>query len=259
MRRAILAMFALAALAFATGQRAEAAETIGIVIMHGKDAKPAHIGIASLARALAGAGFLVDEPDMPWAERRGYDVDYEQAMTEIDTAVARLKARGATIIVVAGHSLGANAAIGYGARRPGLKAVVALAPGHSIDAPSMRPKFAESVAKAKAMVAAGRGEESETFTDGNHGTLFQRQVRARIYLSYFDPEGPAATARNASRLSAPLLWVVGERDPLSKLGPDYAFAKAPANPRNRFASVEADHMGTPAAAAELVIAWLKGL
>ncbi|MEI7610857.1 MAG: alpha/beta hydrolase [Rhodospirillaceae bacterium] len=259
MRRIALALAALAVFALAAVPRAAAAETIGIVMMHGKDAKPNHIAVASLSRTLAGSGFLVDEPDLPWAEARGYDVDYEQAMAEIDAAVARLKARGATSIVVAGHSLGANAAIGYGARRKGLKAVVALAPGHSIDHPKLRAILADSVAKAKAMVAAGRGEDSESFTDGNHGRSFERHVRARIYLSYFDPEGPAAMARNAAKLSAPLLMVVGERDPLAKLGPDYAFAKAPANPKSRYVSVDADHMGTPAAAGDLVLAWLKGL
>ena len=257
MRRIVLALAALAVFVLAAGPQAAAAETIGVVMMHGKDAKPNHVAVASLSRYLAGS-FLVDEPDMPWAEARGYDVDYEQAMAEIDAAVARLKARGATAIVIAGHSLGANAAIGYGARHKDLKAVVALAPGHSIDHPRLRAIFADSVAKAKAMVAAGRGEERETFTDGNHGRTFERHVRARIYLSYFDPEGPAAMARNAAKLSAPLLMVVGERDPLAKLGPDYAFAKAPANPKSRYVSVEADHMGTPAAAGDLVLAWLKG-
>ena len=257
MRRVFLALIALAALALAAGPAA-AAETVGVVVMHGKDAKPPYPAIDGFARRLADAGFLVDEPEMPWAGRRGYDVDYEQAMTEIDAAAARLKARGATAIVICGHSLGGNAAIGYGARRPGLKAVVALAPGHTVDG-SMRERVASSVARAREMVAAGRGEESDSFEDHNHGVAFHRQVRARIYLSFFAPDGPAAMARNASHLGAPLLMVVGEQDPLSKIGPDYAFNKAPANPHSRYVSVGADHMGTPAAAADLVIAWLKGL
>ena len=258
-RRLVLTLIALAALGFAAGPGAAAAETVGVVVMHGKDAKPSHPGVAPLARALASSGFLVDEPDLPWAERRGYDVDYERAMTEIDAAVARLKARGATAIVVAGHSLGANAAIGYGARRQGLKAVVALAPGHVVDTPAMREQFAESVARARALVAAGQGEESESFADRNGGVTFQRHVRARVYLSYFDPEGPAAMSLNAAKESAPVLWVVGARDALAKLGPGYVFAKIPANPRNQYASVDADHMNTATEAAPLVVAWLKGL
>ena len=259
MRRTILTLIALAVLAFAAGPRAAAAETVGVVVMHGMDAKPPYPTVSGFVRSLAAAGFLVDDPEMPWSARRGYDVDYDRAMSEIDASVARLKARGATAIVICGHSLGGNAALGYGARHKGLKAVVALAPGHSVDTPSMQAITAESLAKAKAMVAAGRGEESDSFADRNHGVTFQRQVRARIYLNYFDPEGPAAMARNAAKLSAPLLTVVGERDPLSKFGPDYFFTKAPANPHNRYLSVAADHMGTPTAAVDQVIEWLKGL
>lgn len=242
-----------------SGGVAWAAGPIGVVVIHGKDSKPPHRGVGPLASRLAAEGFLVETPEMPWSAARGYDADYEQAMAEIDAAVARLKARGASAIVVAGHSLGGNAAIGYGARHPGLKAVVALAPGHNPDVPAMRDLCAESVARAKAMVAQGRGGETASFTDRNHGQTFQRQAVARLYLSYFDPDGPAVIPRNAAKLTAPLLMVVGDADPLSKLGPDYAFAKAPANPLGKYASVSADHMGTPAAAGDLVVTWLKGL
>ena len=259
MKRTILALLAFAVLSFAAGPPARAAETVGVVVMHGKDAKASFPGIGRFASRLAEAGLLVDTPEMPWSGRRGYDVDYERAMAEIDAAVARLKARGATAIVICGHSLGGNAAIGYGARRKGLRAVVALAPGHVVDAPNMRVMFAESVARAKALIAAGQGGDSESFLDRNGGVNFQRHVPARIYLSYFDPDGPAAMALNAAKLSAPTLWVVGEQDPLRKLGPDYAFAKIPANPHNLYTTVDADHMGTPSAAADLVIEWLKGL
>jgi dienelactone hydrolase len=65
-------------------------------------------------------------------------------MEEIDRAVARLKSQGAKKIVVAGQSFGANAAIGYGARRDGLAAIMAIAPGHVPE----RPMFAKRVASA---------------------------------------------------------------------------------------------------------------
>jgi len=241
------------------GAGARAAETVGVVVIHGKDAKPPFRGIVGLEGALSQAGFLVEAPEMPWSASRNYDADYEQAMVEIDGAVARLKARGAKAVVIAGHSLGGNAAVGYGARRPGLKGIIALAPGHSPEVTAMRELCADSVARAKALVAQGRGGQSDSFTDRNLGQTFQRPMVARLYLSYFDPDGPVIMPRNAAKLTAPLLWVVGDSDPLSRFGPDYAFARAPANPKNKYASVPADHMGTPSAAAELVVAWLKGL
>ena len=57
---------------------------------------------------------------MPWSARRIYDATYDQAMDEIDASVEKLKKAGAKKIAVIGHSLGANAAIGYAARRKGL-------------------------------------------------------------------------------------------------------------------------------------------
>jgi len=47
---------------------------------------------------------------MPWSFDRMYDATYEQAMREIDTRVASLRAQGMTQIVVIGHSLAPNAA-----------------------------------------------------------------------------------------------------------------------------------------------------
>jgi hypothetical protein len=37
------------------------------------------------------------------------------------------------------------------------------------------------------------------------------------------------------------------------------FARAPSGPRNKHVTVEADHMGTPAASIDIVLAWLKTL
>lgn len=52
------------------------------------------------------------------------------AMNEIEKEVTKLKANGAKSVFVAGHSLGANGAIGYGAHNSNIDGVVAIAPGH---------------------------------------------------------------------------------------------------------------------------------
>jgi hypothetical protein len=56
-----------------------------------------------------------------------------------------------------------------------------------------------------------------------------------------------------------LLWVSGNADPLTRLGQDYAFTKAPADPHNRYIVVAADHLGAPDAAASQIAAWVRGL
>ena len=48
------------------------AQTIGIVLMHGKTGSPTTV-INQLAIALQGAGYLVEAPEMCWSRRRIYD------------------------------------------------------------------------------------------------------------------------------------------------------------------------------------------
>jgi len=108
-----------------------AEEKVGVLLMHGKwGTSLPRSPIGKLAEALESEGYLVAAPDMPWSRDRGYDKTYEESMSEIDEIVKELRNRGATKIVVGGHSIGANAALGYGARREGLAGILAIAPGH---------------------------------------------------------------------------------------------------------------------------------
>src|SRR5262249_19658920 len=99
------------------------AETVGVVMMHGKHGTPSQL--QQIADTIAEAGFAVERPEMCWSAARIYDRTYLECFADIDAAAARLKARGATTIVVLGMSLGGNAALGFGARRQGLAAIVA--------------------------------------------------------------------------------------------------------------------------------------
>ena len=230
----------------------------GVVLVHGKCGSPRR-HVVVLGQALERAGFPVEIPEMPWSRGRAFDRSYDEAMAEIDAAAARLAARGAAGLAVAGHSLGANAAVGYAAHRPGLKAVAALAPGHTPEL--LAGLLAESLTRARAMVAEGRGLERAEFSGTFQGRAVPMTMRAADHLSYDDPEGPAVMPRNAAAWPAPLpfLWVVGDQDPMAARGPEYAYAKAPAHPRSRYVTVAADHFTAPDVAADLVVEWLQGL
>ena len=78
------------------------AETLGIVLMHGKEGSSADRGIAHLAGELESAGYLVERPTMCWSRSRIYDRAFLDCLADIDAAVVSLKARGAEAIVVAG-------------------------------------------------------------------------------------------------------------------------------------------------------------
>jgi len=258
MRHHVRLLVGLIAIALAIPSAAEEGK-VGIVLLHGKQS-PVPGPVGSLAQKLRGAGYLVATPEMPWSRDRIYGASYEDAMSEIDRAVDGLEKKGAQKVVVGGHSLGGNAAVGYAARRSDLAGIVVLAPGLFPELPRQREVFASSVAHAREMVAAGRGDSFESFTDFNLGKTFYSQTSAKIYLSYFDPEGPAVVPTNAAAIRSPIpiLWVVGTKDPATRPS-GYAFDRAPPHPKSKYVAVDADHLQVPAVAAEQVLTWLRSL
>lgn len=239
-----------------------AAETIGVVLMHGKtgNSKPTSpTGV--LADKLRKAGFLVSTPDMPWSRSRYIEKDYDKALAEIDSAIDELRRSGATKFVVAGHSLGANVALGYGARRAGLAGIIALAPGHTPESAEFQDMIIGELDRAKAMVNAGNSEGIAEFLDVSQGKVRKVKLRPGIYLSWFDPKGEAVMPTNAAQLKpgTPLLWVVGKKDRMSKQGRSYAFDRAPPHQKSLYLEVSGGHLATPKVAAEQIIEWLRGL
>lgn len=238
---------------------------VGVVLLHGKLGNPNHPNARPLQWAIENAGYTVVAPWMPWAGARNFDKTYQDAMGEIDAAVAELRAKGAKRIVVAGHSLGANGAFGYGATRRGLAGIVAIAPGDSPDryGPGRATeRLVAYVAKARRLMAVGKGDE---IAELMHST-YEREwstfhVTPRIYLSYLDPEGPAVIPRNATALEpgTPLLWIEASGETDGDRGPGFAFDKAPAHPKNAFVYVQSDHYRAAAESAPTVVAWLNCL
>jgi pimeloyl-ACP methyl ester carboxylesterase len=243
----------LAAMLLAFGQPSLASERIGVVLLHGKQSAPEQHG--PLADAIAAAGYPVEHPEMCWSGRRIYDRPYLECLREIDAAVDRLKAQGATAFVIAGHSLGANAALAYGARHR-VAGVIALAPGHAVEFIANRPQVAASLDRARRLVAQRQGDVTTTFADTNGNVEISVTATPNAYLSFLSPDGPAVMPKNAAKLMAPLLCVVGTGDPIQR-GREYFFAKAPRYPLNRYVTVHATHFGTSEAAREAVVDWLK--
>lgn len=246
---------ALAALALLlAAPSVHAADRLGIVLMHGKQGAPDR-HVAGFASALASDGYLVATPEMCWSKRRIYDKPYDSCLSELDGVIAELRAKGATAIVVGGHSLGGNGALGYAVGHE-VKGVLLLAAAHTPERSVNRPEIAASLHKAKAMIAEGRGGETATFDEINSGWTFMVSCTAEAYASFFDPSGPAAMPNSIARVRAPVLWVAGDRDKTQQTAAA-TFAKAPADPLNRFVTVSADHLDTPDAALSAVRAWLR--
>jgi pimeloyl-ACP methyl ester carboxylesterase len=249
---------ALALLLWSMSSSLAAPADVGVVYMHGKWGSPDWDGVTVLTRALVDRGYVVENIEMPWSRKRDYDKDYTEALAEIDAAVARLRAKGASRIVVAGHSFGANAALAYGATRDGMGGVMMLAPGHSPDL--QRGLFADGVAKAQSMIADGRAESMGRFDDNNQGQTKQVDMRARVYLSYFDPQGLGAMSVNAPKLKsgAALMVLIGDKDPWFRRVKSLIFDAAPADPRSRYVEISSNHKDTPRDGLGQVLEWLQG-
>ena len=250
-------------LAQTPGAPVPAGPVVGIVLVHGKQGNPSNPPIYNAAGLLANAGYKVDRPEMCWSGQRIYDQTFPDCLGAIDQSIARLKAQGATAIVVAGHSLGGTAALAYGATHPGLMGIIGLAPASNPMVYKVNQDIGNAVTQAQQLVAAGEGDEKTSFpdvnTNANGGTTFTVTTTPRIYLSFFGPNTQAGMIANAAHLTAPLLWVSGDKDPTQRGEPEAIFAKAAPNPMNRFVKVSANHIETPGAAVPAMLTWLGDL
>ena len=242
--------------------QAATAGGIGIVLLHGKTGMPGQH--ARLAAALKAAGYAVETPKLCWSRDRIFDKAYADCLGEVDAAIGRLKAAGASGVVLGGTSQGAVAAIDYGTGHGGLAGIIALSPAADPVELARYPDFRAAIDRARALQKAGKGAEVTHLDDLiSGGKVISVKATPAAYLSFHDPALPIATMKNLTaldlpRLKAPLLWVAGTRDPAQGSGAK-SFRAAPANKLSRYVTVEATHGGVPDIAAEPVIAWLKTL
>jgi pimeloyl-ACP methyl ester carboxylesterase len=173
------AMFAITSLLLGTSAQADPS-SVGIVLMHGKWGSPDR-GINEVASALSRAGYVVVSPEMPWSGKRLYDVGWPGAMAEIDKAVTQLKGKGASKIIVGGHSFGANAALGYAAGHHDVVGVMALAAGHVPERFFRIPDVAAGLDKARAWIAEGKGEQYANFMDPNQGRSRELSIHPKVF------------------------------------------------------------------------------
>ncbi len=253
-----LARFAaIFALACAPVLAAAQAPKPGAVVMHGKGGTPLKF-VSDLAEGLEAKGFLVANLEMPWSYSRNYDVGTGEAERQIEAAIAGLKAKGATKLFLMGHSMGGVFALHY-ATRAAVDGVVAVAPGGSVDNQVYRDQVGESLARARKLVAEGRGAEKQRLEDYEGSRKNYTVVSPpSAYVTWFDPDGAMGMGRILRDFPAtvPVLWV-------SPTG-DYAglrrnaatnFARLPRNPLHRFAEPNADHLGAPRAAIPTILEW----
>jgi pimeloyl-ACP methyl ester carboxylesterase len=229
---------------------------IGIVYMHGTGSSPEMQHEKAFYGALREAGYLVETPEMCWSARRMYDRPFSDCMKAVPLAIAKLKNAGAMAIVVAGHSFGGNAAIQYGATHTNLLGVLVLSAAFDPRILARDWEVRASIAKAQGLIDKGRGDAVDSFLFTT--AKVQLRTKATVYLSFNGPRSLDYMPANTPKLTAPLLWIAGDRD-FGQPGPGYAFDKAPATPLNRYVAVSGNHVTVLSSGVEPALAWLDEL
>lgn len=261
LRRSFLALGLSLSLAGLTFPVAAQGERIGIVVMHGKGGSPTK-HVAGLAATLRDQGWLVANLEMPWSGRRDYDASVSQAAAEVEAALGTLRTQGAQKLFVAGHSQGGLFALYLGGQLK-VDGLIAIAPGGSAASQVYRDKLADTVAEARRLVAAGKGDEKASLIDfeSSRGT-YPVVVAPAIYLSWFDPAGAMNQSAALNKLdpAIPVLLIVPTRDYPGLLRLKQATVNAlPPNPLTRLYEPDATHLEAPTASAPEIARWIRAV
>lgn len=251
---------AVLSLALSAG-KLHAEDRIGVVLLHGKHAPKPIAYMAALYRQLGMNDYLLDAPYLPWAKGRIYDESLESALTDIDGSVRRLRARGATKVVLVGHTLGGSAAIAYAAHIGRADAIVVIAPGPLVGLPSFQQRLEGSISKAQKMLQSGQGDKTETFEDISMGVGLPVRTTPSIYLSYMNPDGRANMSREAAsfRKPVPVLWITAGRDPYSVEVEKRVFTRFPDCDMSGVVTVDSDRLNAPDASTPHILQWVGAL
>ena len=231
---------------------------IGIVVMHGKGGAPTKL-VAGLAKWLAAQGYPVANLEMPWSGQRNYDRSVQEGVAEVDSALASLRARGASKLFVCGHSLGGLFALHYAGQRR-FDGLIAIAPGGDSGGAFFRDKLGPAVERARTMVAGGKGNDRSSFDDfENAKGLYPIETTAASYLSWFDPEGAMNQGAAVAAVNAaiPVLYVVPTNDyPGLLRAKELFFPRLPRNPKTRLYEPSATHTAAPWESREEIVRWI---
>ncbi len=231
---------------------------MGIVIMHGKGGLPSGL-VKPLADGLQNRGYRVASLEMPWSGQRHYNKDVAAAEQEVTAALDDLRSKGATKLFVAGHSQGAVFALHYAGRHP-LDGLVIIAPGGDVSTRFYRQQVGASVARARSLVASGKGNERGEFDEfeGGRGN-WAVNTTAAIYLTWFDPDGAMNQEKSSRALpkSLPVLHVAPASDyPALLRAKQSMFNALPDHPLKKLHEPNADHRSAPAASVDEIARWI---
>jgi pimeloyl-ACP methyl ester carboxylesterase len=242
-----------------------AALPLALVFLYGKNGSHESPAMRAFARSFAAEGITVYLPSMPWS--RKWNGTAEDAAAAVDALVA-VAAQDGRKVVVGGQSMGAAFSLVWrpADAPPAVVGKLLTSPGHMLD---MFPPTAQfwkgvmpSLNKAKALIAAGKGQEMARFegtnTSGTNLLSENYEMRPVVYASFHDPEVFPSLRKALPQNKLPVYWGVGSRDPAGG-GKRPSFDRLPPTPANVYSEIDGDHNSIMRDALPAMVTWVKGL
>lgn len=245
------------------------ATDITIIYLHGKNGSPWYQNLTVLAEELAGKGYKVVIPTMPWGRKQYFTLNAEktawdshayfawdgnlcEGLKYIETLVAKERAIGRRALLM-GHSMGGEHALLYGYlnTRNDIIGIIASAPGGFVPlSKTLMDSTASSRQKAKQLVANGKGNTRTWFDTYNMGGIQNIYTTANNYLSFHQPDTDTTPDARyipdmryaLPRVTEPVLWLVGQNDSLRGFYDKNGLPGLLPNTRNRYQVLQGDHL-----------------
>lgn len=240
---------------------------LGIIFLHGKHAGPSNpecstAKLYNLFKSRFGDKFLYTYKDYPWSYSRNFDLGTAETIEEIHSDVCAIKDRGASCVVLIGHSCGGNGTVQYLSKyKEDVKNVILLAPAHNPFSEYAYSCTKNCLNDAKNELKNGSNEPSPRIVF-NWGEAYIKWMPPGIYVDWFDPEGRANMAKTVKKIDQSLnvFMATGADTPHDHKAKMFLYNRLRKTGKSQYHIIpDANHKTVVGASFPLIVQWLASL
>lgn len=235
-------------------------QDIGIIFLHGKKGNPSLDHNSKFIKKMRDAGYVVIAPIMPWAQKRGYEGTRIQGLEVIDEAVKLL---GKSKVVVVGHSMGAMAALEYGARGvpSSVVGLISVAAGHDPNnAGKLRSLTEDAAESACTAMKLGKGADKSNYPEMNMGKKYSIDASAEYYCTYYSVNEYPDSLQIARDIKTPTFILSASEDRLTHIySHEEIFLSLPDNDLNYHETLPGKHKSVLFKSVDAINGWISRL